>query len=221
MSDSSLSELAELYATIEYLRRKNFTIDAKLEQEVSEAEESIIKREILPVLTKTIETALQQVKRKLVLVVDHVPGQPLDVRLSRKTNIAALLADAKKLELDPEVPHKQHSMRGDITRGPKTGLIVTFPDGSTIAERFAADTLEQVVRKIGVTRVRQAVEEHKLRFNKVPVISNRRDEKYGNSQRDLGEGWLLITHTSNKQKKKFLDQLSAALDLRLKVDLIP
>ena len=61
--------------------------------------------------------------------------------------------------------------------------------------------------------------EHYLYFYKLPVISNRRDNKYGRSQKDLGGGWLLITHSNNPMKKVFLDKVSDVLHLGLKVEL--
>ena len=76
-----------------------------------------------------------------------------------------------------------------------------------------------VVQKIGVAQVRQVVEEYNLKFCKVPVISNRRDAKYGRSQRELGGGWLLITHSNNPMKKAFIEKVSEALGLGLKVTL--
>lgn len=86
-----------------------------------------------------------------------------------------------------------------------------------IAEEHAKDTLEKVVRKIGVVRVRQVVEAQGLVMCKVPVISNRRDTKYGRAQRDLGNGWFLMTHCNNKMKKAFLEKVSAALCLGLRI----
>ena len=65
--------------------------------------------------------------------------------------------------------------------------------------------------------MRKIVEEQKLVFCKVPVISNRKDTKYGKSQKDLGDGWLLITHSNNMMKKKFLERISDALQLNLKI----
>ncbi len=182
-------------------------------------EEDIIKKEILPVLSKTIEPALQPVKRELVLVVDYVPGQPLSVHLSRKRNFAAELTDAKEMVLDPEVTHRNRlsSSEGKIERGPARDMSVIFPDGTVIAEKTAVETLVAVVQKIGVAQVRQVVEEYNLKFCKVPVISNRRDAKYGKSQRDLGGGWLLITHSNNLMKKAFIEKVSEILHLGLKV----
>ena len=170
-------------------------------------------------LSKTTEPALQPVKRELVLVVDYVPGQPLSVHLSRKRNFAAELSDAKEMVLDPEVTHRNRnsSSEGKMERVPARDMTVVFPDGTVIVEKTAAETMVAVVQKIGVTKVRKVVEEYNLKFCKVPVISNRRDAKYGKSQRDLGGGWLLITHSNNPMKKAFIEKISEILHLGIKV----
>lgn len=60
---------------METLRKEGLPVHDDLEQKASELEEEIIKKEILPVLTKTIEPALKPVQRELVLVVD--PETPI------------------------------------------------------------------------------------------------------------------------------------------------
>lgn len=214
-----MSRLSDLYKAMETLRKEGFPVNEDLEQKANELEEEIIKKEILPVLSKTIEPALQPVKRELVLVVDYVPGQPLSVHLSRKRNFTTDIPDAKEIVLDPEASHKTYGLNSDtkIVRSPASNMSVVFPDGSVIAENTAAETLVATVKRIGVMKTRRVVEEHNLKFNKVPVISNRRDEKYGKSQKDLGNGWLLITHCSNRMKKAFIEKLSDTLDLGIKV----
>ena len=215
-----MSRLNKLYQTMDNLKELGLSINEDLIQEANELEEEIIKKEILPVLSKTIEPALQPVKRELVLVVDYVPNQPLSVRISRKRNFAAEIPDAKIIELDPEVEHSERGQSsGVITRGNATKLIVKFPDGTVIAEPKAVDTFVKAVKKIGVEKVRSVVEKENLVFCRVPVISNRRDSKYGKSQKDLGGGWLLITHSNNPMKKNFLDKVSEALNLGLIVNI--
>lgn len=200
------------------LKELGLKINDDLIDEVNKLEEEIIKKEILPVLTEKIEPALSPVKRELVLVVDYVPNQPLSVRISRKRNFAAEIPDAKIIELDPMVEHSERGQSNSvITRGSATKLIVKFPDGTIIAEPKATDTLVKTVKKIGVARVRSVVEKENLVFCRVPVISNRRDSKYGKSQKDLGNGWLLITHSNNPMKKSFLDKVSKELNLGLVV----
>src|SRR5574344_1884238 len=218
-----MSRLDDLYKAMETLRKEGLPVDENLEKKANEIEEEIIKKEILPILTKSIEPALQPVQRELVLVVDYIPGQPISVHLSRKRNFTADMPDAKEIVVDPEVTHQQHGSHTEednkIHRGPVKDMVVFFPDGKMIAEKTAADTLVKVVQKIGVARVRQVVEEHHLKFNKVPVISNRRDAKYGSSQKDLGDGWLLITHSNNFMKKIFIEKVSEVLHLDIKVTL--
>lgn len=143
-----MSRLNKLYEAMETLRKEGLPVDENLEKKANELEEEIIKKEILPVLSKTIEPALQPVKRELVLVVDYVPGQPLSVHLSRKRNFAAELTDAKEMVLDPEVTHRNRNSNSDdkIERGPARDMSVIFPDGTVIAEKTAAETLVAVVR---------------------------------------------------------------------------
>ncbi|WP_024994097.1 hypothetical protein [Phocaeicola paurosaccharolyticus] len=218
-----MSRLDKLYDTMANLKELGLTINEDLVKEVNELEEELIKKEILPILTKNIEPALQPVQRELVLVVDYIPGQPISVHLSRKRNFTADMPDAKEIVVDPEVTHHQrdnHNENDDkILRGPARDMTVFFPDGTIIAEKKAVDTLYKVVKKIGVAEVRRVVEEKNLKFCKVPVISNRRDEKYGRSQKDLGDGWLLITHSNNPMKKEFIEKVSEALHLGIKVTL--
>jgi hypothetical protein len=215
-----MSRLSKLYEAMETLRKEGLPVNADLELKANEIEEEIIKKEILPILTKNIEPALQPVQRELVLLVDYVPRKPLSVHLTRKTNVAAEL-DAKEIVIDPEVEHSSRELHKDEkqTHAPATELSITFPDGTVIAEKKATDTMVAAVKRIGVARVRKVVEDQNLVFCKVPVISNRRDAKYGKTQKELGDGWLLITHSNNKMKKDFFEKISVALDLDLKIDI--
>ena len=204
---------------METLRKEGLPVTADLEQKANELEEEIIQKEILPMLTKTIEPALKPVQRELVLVVDYVPGQPLSVHLSRKRNFTANLQDAKEIVLDPEVSHSSHEQHAEIHRGAITKMQVKFPDGSVITGKTAVEVLYRFVTRVGVAEVRRVVEQHKLKFCKVPVISNRRDDKYGKAQKDLGNGWLLMTHSNNPMKKEFIEKVSKYLNLGVEVDL--
>ena len=55
-----MSRLSKLYDAIETLSKEGVSTD-DLEKKVSQAEEDIIKKEILPIVTQNIEPALQQV----------------------------------------------------------------------------------------------------------------------------------------------------------------
>lgn len=214
-----MSRLSDLYKAIETLRKENLSTD-ELESMVELAEEEIIKNEILPIVTKGIAPALEQVQRELVLVVDYVPGRPMSVHLSRKRNFTADILDAKEIKVDEAVEHGTHKGMRGVKKGPRTSLFVGFPDGTLINEHTAVDTMIVFIKRIGVERVRKVVEDYGQTFCRVPIISNRRDSKYGRKQHSLGGGWLLCTHSNNMEKKRFFEKVSDILGLELEVEVI-
>ena len=211
-----MSRLSDLYKAMESLRKEGIPVDENLERKANELEEEIIKKEILPVLSKTIEPALQPVQRELVLVVDYVPGKPLSVHLSRKRNFTAEI-DAKEILPDPEVEHKEIGKTGPkVVKQPVTRLKIIFADGTVIQERNAAETFVAFVRKVGVERVRSLG----LKQCKIPLVSNTIDKKYGDKQKPLGNGWYLMTNTSTQSKLKDIEAIAKAFDIKVKVDVI-
>lgn len=211
-----MSRLSDLYKAMETLRKEGLPVDENLERKANELEEDIIKKEILPVLSKTIEPALQPVKRELVLVVDYVPGNPLSVHLSRKRNFTAEI-DAKEILPDPEVEHKEIGKTGPKeVKNPVTRLRITFADGSVIQERNAAESFVAFVRRVGVERVRSLG----LKQCKIPLVSNTLDKKYGDKQKSLGNGWYLMTNTSTQSKHKDIEFIANAFNINVKVDII-
>ena len=66
-----MSRLSDLYKAMETLRKEGLSLNEDLEKQVSDLEENIIKKEILPIVTETIAPALRQVQRELMLVVDY------------------------------------------------------------------------------------------------------------------------------------------------------
>ena len=199
------------------MRKEGLSLNEDLERQVSELEEDIIKKEILPVVTETIEPALKQVQRELVLVVDYHPGMPISVSLSRKTNITQLI-DAKRLEADPEVEHKEFGPRKNKRTqiAPKTGLCIRRKDGSILQERDAATTFTSAIIEAGLMRVREL----NVRFCRINVVSTTKDKKYGHAQREAAPGLYVLTHSSTKDKMKMLDKINKALDMGWKIEVV-
>jgi len=209
-----MSRLSDLYKAMETLRKEGVSTE-DLEQKVGSLEEDIIKKEILPVVTQTIEPALKQVQRELVLVVNYHPGEPISVSLSRKANIAELL-DAKLLEQDPQVEHRDGTKRRNPVEhiNEKSVLRVTFPDGTVIEDKKAKMTFTKTIQKLGLMRVRNLG----IAFCGVPIVSNTLDKKYGKTQVPVEGGLYVMTHSSTRDKKKMLDKIAIRLGIKLIVE---
>ena len=210
-----MSRLDQLYKAMQTLRNEGLALNDDLLNQVSELEERIIKNEILPVLRDTIEPALAPVQRELVLVVEYSPKQPISVRLTRKRSFVNDLADAKVIEPDPEVEHTVKLItKAGIEKSAAKNLKIVFPNGHTIVNETATESLFEFVKYVGVNKVRALG----LIQCKVPLISNTIDKKYGKKQKHLGGGWYLMTNTSTLAKKSDIEKISNYYSLNVKIE---
>ena len=212
-----MSRLGKLYEAMETLRKEGLSLSDDLERQINELEEDIIKKEILPIVTESMEPALRQVKRELVLVVDYVPNMPISVHLSRKRNFTQDIIDVKKILPDPQVEHKDMGSRKlKVNLSSPSHLKVIFENGTVIHESNAVDTFCKFVEYVGVEKVRSL----SLTQCNVPLISNTLDLKYKNWQKPIGEGWYLMAKNNTKRKKYDIERIAAAFGIKVKVEIV-
>lgn len=212
-----MSKLSKLYELRRLSQEFGMEWTEKQERQLEAEEEHLIKKEVLPVVTKSIEPALSQVERELVLVVDYVPGTPLKVSLSRKRNLLEALEDVVEIKPDPEVEHTEKKKGGKkVVTNPRTRLRIKMPDGSTIEERTAWESLQKFILRVGVEKVRAVG----LIANKIPLVSNTVDKKYKTAQKPLGNGWLLMTCSDTATKRKQILAIAESAGLNVNVEII-
>lgn len=212
-----MSKLSKLYELRRLSQEFGMEWTEKQERQLEAEEEHLIKNEVLPVVTKSIEPALSQVERELVLVVDYVPGTPLKVSLSRKRNLFEALEDVVEIKPDPEVEHTEKKKGAKkVVTNPRTRLRITMPDGSIIEERTAWESLQKFILRVGVEKVRAVG----LIANKIPLVSNTVDKKYKTAQKPLGNGWLLMTCSDTATKRKQILAIAESAGLNVNVEII-
>ena len=211
-----MTKLEKLYQSIEGLKELGLPLNEETLKAVDNLEEELIKNEVIPRLTGSIEPIITQIQRPIVLVVDYVPGEPLSVRLTRKR----VITDdnfTKEYPLTPKLIEPEKKSGKTITSAPKaawTGLLVTYPDGAVINNKYAYETLMQVVEKAGVEKVA------KLGLKQVGLdfISKIRDDFY--NQHELPGGYLIVTHSATIKKKQQIEEISKKMGLGLKVEVV-
>lgn len=209
-----MTKLEKLYSTIQNLKELGLELGEDLLKQTNELEQEIIKKEILPVLSEKIEPVISQIQRELVLVVDYVPNEPLSVRLSRKRNFSTEM-ETIEITPDPQVEHNIGTIKRNTTqKSSKTNLRVTLPNGKVIENRFAYETLYDVVKLAGTEKVRALG----IIQCGVPLVSNTLDNFY--NQKEIGKGLYLITHSSTVQKRQQIEKISDALKLGMKVEIV-
>lgn len=99
-------------------------------------------------------------------------------------------------------------------KAPKTVLVVKFSDGTTIYEKFAAETFVSSLVKLGLERV----EALKIQLSGLPLVSTRSSTKYPSSRSGR---YFIVTHSSTAQKRAILEQVAKKLGESLSVNVVP
>lgn len=223
--NKSFEALQDLYDIIEKSKRWGLALGEDFIRQINEAEENIIREQILPIIGLDIEPTLSHIQRNLVLVVEYQPGEPVKVALSRKTNISQIV-DAKPIVAKPyklSIPvtggapaqaMELHEPTKTIKNHTK-GLKVTFPDGTIVCHKTAIETEIDVFRRIGFERV------SKVGLMKAgwPVVGRKqRPIENGHVWQHQVSGWFIYSNTSNGQKKADLQAVSDYYGLGLIIE---
>lgn len=223
--NKSFEALQDLYDIIEKSKRRGLALGEDFIRQINEAEENIIREQILPIIGLDIEPTLSHIQRNLVLVVEYQPGEPVKVALSRKTNISQIV-DAKPIVAKPyklSIPvtggapaqaMELHEPTKTIKNHTK-GLKVTFPDGTIVCHKTAIETEIDVFRRIGFERV------SKVGLMKAgwPVVGRKqRPIENGHVWQHQASGWFIYSNTSNSQKKADLQAVSDYYGLGLIIE---
>lgn len=208
-----MTRLERLYNSIQNLKELGMRLSDELIEETNRVEEEIIQNEVIPTMSQAIEPIISQIQRGLILVVEYIPNEPLQVKMTRKRSF-------KFSEQDDETPptkqkdstRKHGYSMAPHTKSSRTNLIVTFPDGKSISNRFASETLCEVIEKIGGSRVAALG----LRLSGGDLVSKTPDDFY--QQHPINGGWLVMTHSSTDNKKILIEEISKRLNLNLKIE---
>ena len=99
------------------------------------------------------------------------------------------------------------------SKSSKTALLVRFPNGDVLAKEKAADTLVAVIQRAGM----EQVENLGIMVNGENIVSRTPSKKYYEAR---VPPYFIKTHSNTAQKKRNIEQISEALKLGLKVEII-
>lgn len=206
-----MTKLEQLYNSIQNLKELGVQLPEKLIEETNRVEEEIIQKEVIPALSAAIDPIISQIQRELLLIVEYIPDEPLQVKMTRKRSFKfseeeeALVTKRKEFK-------KEHSYTmAPHTKAPWTNLIVTFPDGKEINNRYAYQTLCDVIERVGAERVVALG----IRQSGTDLVSKKEDDFYRQSK--IKGGYFVLVHSSTETKKNHIEEISRRLNLNLKV----
>ncbi len=130
--------------------------------------------------------------------------------------LSNLGVEAVSAELEDEQENSNSDVSGNFT---KRHVKITKPDGTIIEHNNSTTTLIEVIKEVGPERVASLG----LRLSSYGFVSKERvnDTKgYGNSQREVGNGYYVITKLSTDAKMAKIMDISNQLNLGYTVQVI-
>lgn len=104
------------------------------------------------------------------------------------------------------------------TKKSKSAILrVEFSDGRIIEHRNVSATYCDVIKEIGAEEVNILDIYH----SGVNIVSRTLDSKYGDYQRDIGDGWYVLTNTSTNTKYQDLQRIIDEYCVDIKVSIVP
>ncbi len=104
----------------------------------------------------------------------------------------------------------------EAQRRRRTGLRVTFNDGTVIEEVTANATFVEAVKKIGLQRVSDTG----VRLHGIRVVSTEVDPRYPDRCIPAGDGYYVASFSDNMEKWRALERIADRLQLDIKVEIL-
>ena len=205
--------IEQLYAALKLLQDQKIAIPQEMIEQIEQREKYILVNEVLPELQIKLENVLGRLSKPLLLLVDYVPEDGLTVKLATRRKFSEM-KEGNICSDGEDVERKNFKMFNPQPKAHLTGLLVTFPDGTQIYNRFACDTLAKSIQKIGIKWIKAL----DLNYSNVPLISNKKDAFYQQTQ--LNSKCFVFTHGAIELKKEILTTISEKLNLGLKVEIL-
>lgn len=190
------SKLQKLYSAIDQLVALELPISAEQRMAVHNEERRYINEELVPFIEEEVKELADELRCSFKLVIEA----------DEEGNIHAR-----------QVYETSRTEDGRIgERKKKFILRVLFPDGSVICQQKVSETLAEVVRRIGVDRVRNL----NLQVLGHDLISDELhpNARYRSGQLPVGENLYVMTYCDSEAKLRIIKEMSAQLNLGLKVE---
>lgn len=133
--------------------------------------------------------------------------------LTGERTVAPLMPTPTQGDLTTREPHfatSEHKSRRT------TKLIVRLPDGATIAEQIAADTLQKFVEWVGVEKILSM----NIQVNRQPFVSTKPLDKYGKGGWKKVGDYFIETTINNVRKRTIIRQIAKNLGINVLVEII-
>lgn len=197
-----MDKLDQAYEAVEMLKELGLPVSNEQVRAIAMMERQYLREEVIPKVSKEMEPLVNMMHNKFRLEVTYSHDCGLDIQV----------VDRKPVQesLFPKMPAK-------TSRKEKKWIIrVVYPDGHAFCSRVVWETLADVVRYAGIERVKN-IGIMMFGDNFVTQQPNP-DERYRKAQKDIGDGYTIMTCSPTDTKYDQIKRINRELNLGLRLE---
>ncbi len=197
-----MDKLDQAYEAVEMLKALGLPVSNEQVRAIAMMERQYLREEVIPKVTKEMEPLVEMMHNKFRLEVTYNHESGLDIQVVDKKPVQESLFP---------------SMTSKISKKEKKWIIrVVYPDGHAFCSKIVWETLADVVKYAGIERVRNI---GIMMFGENFVSQNPHpDERYRKAQKEVGEGYSIMTCSPTYMKYDQIKRINHDLNLGLRIE---
>ena len=197
-----MEKLDQAYKAVEMLKALDLPISNEQIRAIAMMERQYLREEVIPKVTEEMTPLVEMMHNKFRLEVTYNHESGLDIQVVDKKPVQESLFP---------------SMASKTSRKEKKWIIrIVYPDGHAFCSKVVWETLADVVKYAGIERVRDI---GIMMFGENFVSQNPHpDERYRKAQKEVGEGYSIMTCSPTYMKYDQIKRINKELNLGLRIE---
>lgn len=221
-----MSELSNFYDLLEILKREGHIDNKDYNEKVKTLDYAILKYEILPLIKSGLKRGLERINHDIEFTVRYDNNTGISITLPNgfkvsdnvndpSANTVLISGNKTPMEVHNAKNENDDAKKTEKKRHRKQTLVITYPEGKVLKKKNNADTFVEFVKKVGIENVVSL----NLEVLGVPLLSQSIDENKATQQKEISDGWYLMTHVATTQKRALVRKIAKKLDLDLTAEI--
>ncbi|MBO5631946.1 MAG: hypothetical protein J5965_23020 [Aeriscardovia sp.] len=197
-----MEKLDQAYKAVEMLKALDLPVSNEQIRAIAMMERQYLREEVIPKVTEEMTPLVEMMHNKFRLEVTYNHESGLDIQVVDKKPVQESLFP---------------SMASKTSRKEKKWIIrIVYPDGHAFCSKVVWETLADVVKYAGIERVRDI---GIMMFGENFVSQNPHpDERYRKAQKEVGEGYSIMTCSPTYMKYDQIKRINKELNLGLRIE---
>lgn len=209
-----MPNLAQLIDARRILESQGIKLAPAVDDQIKNQEDQLIEEELYRALRNAVRDTLSVLDRPITFTLNYDPAAPDTYTIAHSRTGEKGRRNVATIRQTDEAEGQTTSSRRKISMH---RLRVIFPDGHSISEKTAAETLRTFIQQVGIRQVMDL----NILHNREPLIAQVPTGEDTSGYKLLEDDFYLRVDSTTDTKVRQLRRINLALNLGIEIELVP